>query len=89
MTEALEASTRACILVSMSDEQDKLKRQVEQAEAAVARAQKVYDEAEPSSHKDLFLQLLLAEGKLLQQLRNVMRQHAATGDNLCCTFWGL
>jgi len=36
----------------MSDEQDKLKLKVEQAEAAVTRALKVYDEAEPGSVKD-------------------------------------
>jgi len=34
---------------------------IEQAEAAVARAQKDYEEAEPGSSKDSCLQLLLAE----------------------------
>ena len=38
--------------MQMSDEQDKLKLRIEQADAAVARAQKVYDEAEPCSVKD-------------------------------------
>ncbi len=49
----------------MSDEQDKLKLKIEQAEAAVARAQKLYDEAEPGSSKDSCLQLLLADKKAL------------------------
>ncbi len=44
----------------MSNEQNKLKSKIEQAEVAVARAQKVYDEAEPGSVKDSCLQLLLA-----------------------------
>ncbi len=33
----------------MSDEQDKLNLKIEQAEAAVARAQKLYDEAESAA----------------------------------------
>ena len=49
----------------MSDEQDKLKLKIEQAEAAVAYAHKAYDEAEPGSFKDSCLQLLLAEKKAL------------------------
>jgi len=43
----------------MSGEEAKLKLKIEQAEAAVARVQKVYDEAEPVSSKDSCLQLLL------------------------------
>ena len=45
----------------MSDERDELKLKIKQAEAAVAHAQKVYDEAEPGSVKDSCLQLLLAK----------------------------
>ena len=45
----------------MSDDQDKLNLKIEQAEAAVAHAHKVYNEAEPGSLKDSCLQLLLAE----------------------------
>ncbi len=78
----------------MSDEQDKLELKVEQAEAAVARAHKAYDEAEPGSYKDSCLQLLLAENalllaekKALEQLRekDLLQQRAAAGvgDNHC------
>lgn len=72
----------------MSDEQDKLKLKIEQAEAAVARAQKVYDEAEPGSVKDSCLQLLLAKEasllakeKALEQVRekDLLQQRAAAG----------
>ncbi len=79
----------------MSDEQDKLKMKIEQAEAAVARAQKLYDEAEPGSSKDSCLQLLLAEKasllaekasllaekKALEQVREkeLLQQRAAAG----------
>ena len=45
----------------MSDERDELKLKIKQAEAAVAHAQKVYNEAEPGSVKDSCLQLLLAK----------------------------
>ena len=59
---------------------------VEQAEAAVARAEKVYDEAERGSVKDSCLQLLLAKEKALEQLRekDLLQQRAAAGlgDNL-------
>ncbi len=77
----------------MSDEQDKLKLKVEQAEAAVARAQKVYDEAEPGSSKDSCLQLLLAKEKALEQVRekDLLQQRAAAGvgDSHCWCFWDL
>ncbi|KAL0032632.1 hypothetical protein WJX77_011773 [Trebouxia sp. C0004] len=51
----------------MSDEQDKLKLKIGQAEAAVIRAQKAYDEAEPE--------------KALEQLRekDLLQQRAAAG----------
>lgn len=59
---------------------------VEQAEAAVARAEKVYDEAEHGSVKDSCLQLLLAKEKALEQVRekDLLQQRAAAGwgDNL-------
>ncbi|DBB03833.1 TPA: hypothetical protein ACH3X3_011134 [Trebouxia sp. C0006] len=70
----------------MSGEQNKLKSKIEQAEAAVARAQKVYDEAEPGSVKDSCLQLLLAKEasllakeKALEQVRekDLLQQRAA------------
>ena len=77
----------------MSDEQDKLNLKIEQAEAAVARAQKLYDEAEPGSSKDSCLQLLLAEKaslladkKALEQVRekDLLQQRAAgVGDKHC------
>ena len=72
----------------MSGEQNKLKSKIEQAEAAVARAQKVYDEAEPGSVKDSCLQLLLAkeasllaDKKALEQVRekDLLQQRAAAG----------
>ena len=72
----------------MSDEQDKLKLKIEQAEAAVAHAQKVYDGAEPGSVKDSCLQLLLAkeasllaDKKALEQVREkeLLQQRAAAG----------
>ena len=72
----------------MSDKQDKLKLKIEQAEAAVARAQKVYDEAEPGSVQDSCLQLLLAkeasllaDEKALEQVRekDLLQQWAAAG----------
>ena len=70
----------------MSDEQDKLKLKIQQAEAAVARAQQVYDAAEPGSARDSCLQLLLAKEasllakeKALEQVREkeLLRQRAA------------
>ncbi len=72
----------------MSDEQDKLKLKIEQAEAAVARAHQVYEEAEPGAVKDSCLQLLLAEKasllakeKALEQVRekDLLQQRAAAG----------
>jgi len=62
----LEPRVWSCLNVArywcrMSGEEAKLKLKIEQAEAAVARAQKVYDEAEPGSVKDSCLQLLLAK----------------------------
>ncbi len=69
----------------MSDEQDKLKLKIEQAEAAVARAHQVYEEAEPGAVKDSCLQLLLAEKasllakeKALEQ-KDLLQQRAAAG----------
>ena len=44
----------------MSDEQNKLKLKIEQAEAAMAHALKVYDEAEPGSVEVSRFKLLLA-----------------------------
>ncbi len=58
----------------MSDEQDKLTLKIEQAEAAVARAQKVYDEAEPGSVKDSCLQLLLAKQASLLAKEKALEQ---------------
>ena len=72
----------------MSDEQIKLKLKIEQAEAAVARAQQVYDAAEPGSVRDSCLQLLLAKEasllakeKALEQVREkeLLQQRAAAG----------
>lgn len=72
----------------MSGEEAKLKLKIEQAEAAVARAQKDYEEAEPGSSKDSCLQLLLAEKasllakeKALEQVRekDLLQQRAAAG----------
>ena len=84
----------------MSGEQNKLKSKIEQAEAAVARAQKVYDEAEPGSVKDSCLQLLLAKEasllakeKALEQVRekDLLQQRAAAGagDNHSWCVWDL
>lgn len=84
----------------MSDEQDKLDVKTEQAEAAVAQAQKLYDEAEPGSLKDSCLQLLLAEQasllakeKALEQVRetDLLQQRAAAGvgANRSCSSWDL
>ena len=66
----LEPRVWSCLNVArywcrMSGEEAKLKLKIEQAEAAVARAQKDYEEAEPGSSKDLCLQLLLADKKAL------------------------
>ena len=65
----------------MSNEQDKLKLKIEQAEAAVARAHQLYEEAEPGAVKDSCLQLLLAEKKALEQVRekDLLQQQAAAG----------
>ncbi len=78
----------------MADEQDKLKLKVKQAEAAVAHAQKKYDEGKPGSVKDSCLQLLLAKEasllakeKALEQVRekDLLQQRAAAGvgDSHC------
>ncbi len=66
----LEPRVWSCLNVArywcrMSGEEAKLKLKIEQAEAAVARAQKDCEEAEPGSSKDLCLQLLLADKKAL------------------------
>ena len=89
----LEARVWSCLNVArywcrMSGEEAKLNLKIEQAEAAVARAQKVYDEAEPGSSKDSCLQLLLADKaslladkKALEQVRekDLLQQRAAAG----------
>ena len=89
----LEPRVWSCLNVArywcrMSGEEAKLKLKIEQAEAAVARAQKVYDEAEPGSSKDSCLQLLLADKasllakeKALEQVREkeLLQQRAAAG----------
>ena len=46
-------------------EQDKLQLKIEQAEPVVADAKREYAEAEPGAPKQLRLQLLLAEEKVL------------------------
>ncbi len=79
----------------MSDEQDKLKLKIEQAEAAVARAQQVYDAAEPGSVRDSCLQLLLANKASLLALHSGASEGegvTATAcssrcDNCCQIFW--
>ena len=65
----------------MSDEPAKRELKIKQAEAAVARAQSVYDEAAPDSFRDSCLQLLLAKEKALEQLReeDLLQQRAAAG----------
>ncbi len=75
----------------MSDEQDKLKLKIEQAEAAVAHAHNVYDEAEPGSFKDSCLQLLLAEKKALEQVRekDLLQQRAAAGVTTVAEYFGI
>lgn len=89
----LEPRVWSCLNVArywcrMSGEEAKLKLKIEQAEAAVARAQKEYEEAEPGSSKDSCLQLLLAEKaslladkKALEQVRekDLLQQRAAAG----------
>jgi hypothetical protein len=81
----------------MSDEQDKLKLKIEQAEAAVARAQQVYDAAEPGSVRDSCLQLLLAnkasllaKEKALEQVREkeLLQQRAAAGVTTAAKYFG-
>ncbi len=94
MSDALqEPRVWSCLNVArywcrMSGEEAKLKLKIEQAEAAVARAQKDYEEAEPGSSKDSCLQLLLAEKasllakeKALEQVRekDLLQQRAAAG----------
>ena len=89
----LESRVWSCLNVArywcrMCGEEAKLKLKIEQAEAAVARAQKEYEEAEPGSSKDSCLQLLLAEKaslladkKALEQVRekDLLQQRAAAG----------
>lgn len=58
----------------MSKERDRLKLEVDRSAAAVARAQKVYDEAEPGSVKDSRLQHLRAEEASLLAHRNALDQ---------------
>ena len=81
----------------MSDEQDKLKLKIEQAEVAVARAQQVYDAAEPGSVADSCIQLLLAEKaslladkKALEQVREkeLLQQRAAAGVTIAVKLFG-
>ena len=81
----------------MSDEQDKLKLKIEQAEAAAARAQQVYDAAEPGSVRDSCLQLLLAkeasllaDKKALEQVREkeLLQQRAAAGVTTAAKYLG-
>ena len=76
----------------MSDEQDKLKLRIGQAQAAVARAQKAYDGAQPGAVKDSCLQLpltkeasLLADKKALEHVREMalLQQRAAAGVTTC------
>ncbi len=89
----LEPRVWSCLNVArywcrLSGEEAKLKLKIEQAEAAVARVQKVYDKAEPGSSKDSSLQLLLAEKasllakeKALEQVmeKELLQQRAAAG----------
>ena len=82
----------------MSDEQDKLKLKIGQAEAAVAHAQKAYDEAEPGAVKHSCFQLLLAKEKALlakekalEQLRekDLLQQRAAAGVTTAAEHFGI
>ncbi len=70
----------------MSSEKAKLKLKIEQAEAAVAHAQKVYDEAEPGPVKFSGLQLLLAKEKALEQWmeKDLLQLRAAAGVSFIC-----
>ena len=51
---------------------DKLKLKIEQAESAVAHADKLYKEAEPRPSKEALLQLLLAEKTALSDMLKVL-----------------
>ena len=82
----------------MTDEQDKLKLKIEQAEAAATRAQQVYDAAEPGSVRDACLQLLLAkeasllaDKKALEQVREkeLLQQRAAAGVTTVAKYFGI
>ncbi len=75
----------------MSDEQKKLNSKIEQAEAAAARAQQVYDEAEPGSVKDSCFKLLLAKEKALEQVRekDLLQQRAAAGVTTVAEYFGI
>ena len=53
----------------MPVDQDKHNAEIEQAEAAVAEAQRFVDGAEPGTHKDSCLQGLLARKEALESLR--------------------
>ena len=71
----------------MSDAHDNLKQRLEQAEAAVERAQKHYAEGEPGPNQESRLQLLLAKMKALEQAREEELLHlkiaAGVDDNHC------
>ena len=62
------------LLFQMSDEQDKLKLKIEQAEAAAARAEQAYEEAEPGPVRDSCLQLLLAKEASLLADKKALEQ---------------
>ncbi len=67
----------------MSSEEDKLKLKIEQAEAAVAHAQRLHDEAEPGPVKFSCLQLLLAKKRALEGYIQQLCAAAGVGDNHC------
>ena len=81
----------------MSDEQDKLKLKIEQAEAAAACAQQAYEAAEPGPVRDSCLQLLLAKEasllakeKALEQVREkeLLQQRPAAGVTTAVKYIG-
>lgn len=61
----------------MSNDQEKLETKIEKAEAAAARAQQAYDEAESGLSKTRCFTLLIAKEKALEQLREENLLHAA------------
>lgn len=82
----------------MSDQQDKLKLKIADAEVAAARAQQVFDAAEPGSFKESCLQLLLAkerallaDKKALEQVReqDLLQQRAAAGVTTVAAEFGI